>query len=150
MIEIDKKPSPLIISQQLASLRTPLPGRGKRMKIGHIVIWYIDKRGLGSDEAEQRQDDWSVETLPEGIARDLKYYNCSRIHSVNGYGCAFLEGNLSDIIRDLSKYPPCLKFRVRPSTDSQEVGIIFEKIKEGVQLPDMDAVLETSLNISRP
>ena len=111
----------------------------------HIVIWHIDKGRIESDSQEEGNTGWNVETLSERVQRDLKFYNCSRIHSVNGYGCAFLDGNLSDIILDLAKYPSCLKFRVRPASDPNQVGLVFEKMKEGAQPLDMDTVLGTSV-----
>lgn len=111
----------------------------------HLVIWFIDRAKIESHERQKSGPGWSVEALSERVRQDFKYYNCRRMHAVNGYGCAFLEGNLSEIMLDLMKYQPYLKFKFHPAEDPDQVGLIFEKLKEGFQVPDMHAILGTSI-----
>ena len=114
----------------------------------HLVVWHIDKGKIESGLQGDGAAIWSVESLSERVQRDLSYYRCSRIHAVNGYGCALLDGNLSSIMLDLAKYPPCLRFQVRPSTDLSQVGVMLEKMRQGAvqNTPDMEHVAQYSID----
>lgn len=112
------------------------------MPATHIVMWYIDRERIASERQLGGCAALSVDSLSQGVRWDLGYYNCSRIHSANGYGCAFVEGKLSEILLDLLKYKPYLKFKFHPASDLDQVAVVFEKFKERVQLPDMETVLD--------
>ena len=115
------------------------------MKANHLVMWCVDKKKIESIRHKEDDTVWNVETLSESVKRDMGYHNCTRIHAASGYGCAFLDGNLSQIILDLTKYKPYLKFKFHPAGDLDRVGAVFEKMREGAQLPDMEMVLDTSI-----
>jgi hypothetical protein len=108
----------------------------------HMVMWYIDREKIASERQLGGCAALSVDSLSQGVRWDLGYYNCSRIHSANVYGCAFVEGKLSEILLDLLKYKPYLKFKFHPANDLDQVAVVFEKFKESFQLPDMGTVLD--------
>lgn len=115
------------------------------MEPEHLVIWHIDRAKIEMHQRRNKDSAWSVEALAESVKQDFRYYRCRRIHAVNGYGCAFLEGNLSNIMMDLMKYRPYLRFKFLPAQDPDRVGLIFERMKEGLPVPDMHAILGTSI-----
>ena len=115
------------------------------MAAKYLVIWLIDKGQVESARQRKGESVPDVEMLSENVKREIRSYNCIRFHAVNGYGCAFLDGKLRDIMLDLQKYRPFLSFKFLPVEDISRVGELFEKMKEREPSFGMETVLGSSL-----